>query len=76
MKKNRKIFRVNPTIGKVKYSISSYDGIKKHNDGSEFWDIETFKYKKDLIGAIETYIRNNYILQGININFYKFIKNL
>ena len=76
MQENKKFFRVNPTIGKVKYSISSHDGIKKHNDGSEFWDIETFKCKKDLKRGIETYVKNNYILDGINICFYKFIKNL
>ena len=76
MKKNRKMFKVNPPIGKVKYSISSYDGHKKNSDGSDLWENEIFKDKKDLIGAIETYIRNNYILEGININFYKFIKNL
>ena len=38
----KKVFKVNPQIGKAKYSISSHDGVKKHKDGSDFFDIVYF----------------------------------
>ena len=41
-------YTINPTIGTVKHSISWNDGIKKHKDGSDFYDINIFKNKKEL----------------------------
>jgi len=35
-----KQYRLNYTIGKAKYVISYHDGVKTHNDGSPFFDIE------------------------------------
>lgn len=35
-------------VGKAKYVINSYDGIQKHKDGSEFYDIHIFNNKRDL----------------------------
>ena len=32
----KKAFKVNPQIGKAKYSISSHNGSSTHNDGSDF----------------------------------------
>ena len=32
-------------IGKVKYLVNYYNGIKKHKDGSDFWDIKCFRSK-------------------------------
>jgi hypothetical protein len=52
-------YNINPQIGRAKYSISYYDGIKTHKDGSEFWDIKIFKNKKDFTKAIKNYERNN-----------------
>ena len=43
-----KKYTINPKIGTVKHSISWYDGIQKHKDGSDFYDIRIFKNKKDL----------------------------
>ncbi len=43
-----KKYLVRYNIGKVKYSIDLYNGIKTNKDGSEFWDILTFTNKKDL----------------------------
>lgn len=42
-----KQFYINPQIGKVKYSASTYDGIDTYKDGSPFWGITTAKNKKD-----------------------------
>ena len=33
-------------VGKVKYLVSYHDGTKFHKDGSEFFDIATFRNKK------------------------------
>jgi len=64
----KKAFKVNPGIGKAKYSISSHDGVKKHKDGSDFWDIEIFKNKVDLEKAIKNYSSKGFVKEGIEIN--------
>jgi hypothetical protein len=62
----KKRFKVNPQIGKSKYSISSHDGIKKHKDGSDFFDIETFKNKVDLEKAIKNYTSKGFKMESVN----------
>jgi len=62
----KKVFKVNPQIGKAKYSISSHDGVKKHKDGSDFFDIETFKNKVDLEKAIKKYTANGFKMESVN----------
>jgi hypothetical protein len=62
----KKVFKVNPQIGKSKYSISSHDGVKKHKDGSDFFDIETFKNKVDLEKAIKNYTSKGFKMESIN----------
>jgi hypothetical protein len=61
----KKVFSVNPGIGKVKYSISSHDGVKKHKDGSDFFDIETFKNKVDLEKAIKNYTSKGFQMESV-----------
>lgn len=48
LKENKK-YKVQNNIGASKYVVSYYNGQKKHNDGSEFYDIKIFKNQKDLI---------------------------
>lgn len=48
-----KIFRIQYNIGKVKYAVSYHDGVKKHGDGSEFWDLKTFRNKKKLASFVK-----------------------
>jgi len=43
-----KIYSVQNKIGHSKYVVSYHNGVKKHKDGSEFYDISIFKNKKDL----------------------------
>ena len=62
----KKVFKVNPAIGKAKYSISSHDGVKKNKDGSDFFDIETFKNKVDLEKAIKNYTSKGFKMESIN----------
>ena len=65
----KKVFKVNPQIGKAKYSISSHDGVKKHKDGSDFFDIETFKNKVDLEKAIKNYTSKGFKMESVNEAF-------
>jgi hypothetical protein len=55
-----KTFYLNAKIGKAKYVVSFHDGIKKHSDGSEFFDIAIFKSVKTLNAFIENLIDNDY----------------
>lgn len=41
-------------VGKVKYLVSYYDGIKRHKDGSEAWDVKLFSNKKLMNSFIKT----------------------
>ena len=62
----KKVFKVNPGIGSSKYSISSHDGVKKHKDGSDFYDIHIFKNKVDLEKGIKDYKSKGFVEESIN----------
>lgn len=61
---SKKTFKVNPQIGKSKYSISFHDGKKTHKDGSKFNDIKTFKTKTELDKAIKDFEDKGYIKES------------
>jgi len=65
----KKVFKVNPGIGKAKYSISSHDGVKKHKDGSDFYDINIFKNKVDLEKGIKDYKSKGFVEESVNEAF-------
>lgn len=48
-------------IGKSKYTISYHDGKKKHKDGSDFFDIQIFRNKKDLAKFVNTLSKSGYV---------------
>ena len=48
-------------VGKSKYVISYHDGKKKHKDGSDFFDIQTFRNKKDLAKFVNTLHKGGYV---------------
>jgi hypothetical protein len=62
----KKAFKVNPGIGSSKYSISSHDGVKKHKDGSDFYDIQIFKNKVDLEKGIKDYKSKGFVEESVN----------
>jgi hypothetical protein len=62
----KKAFRINPQIGKAKYSISAHNGVSKHKDGSDFWDILIFKNKADLEKGIKDYKSKGFVEESIN----------
>ena len=47
-------YKIQYNIGKVKYLLSYYDGIKKHSDGSEFWDVKCFNSNKKMKKFLKT----------------------
>jgi hypothetical protein len=72
----RKVFKVNPQIGKAKYSISSHDGVKTHKDGSDFYDMEIFNNKVDLEKGIKKYTSNGFVKESVNEGkYYAFFNN-
>lgn len=42
-----KTFYIQYGIGKSKYVVSYHNGIRFHEDGSEFFDVRIFKNKKN-----------------------------
>ena len=66
VEEGKKAFRVNPGIGKSKYSISFHDGVSKHKDGSDFWGIEIFKNKVDLEKGIKNYTSKGFVQESVN----------
>ena len=43
-----KEYNIQYNIGSVKYVVNFYNGLKFYNDGSKFFDIETFSNKKKM----------------------------
>jgi len=59
-----KTYSITNNIGKAKYLINYHDGINKHSDGSPFFDIITFKNKKDLAKAEKDLQSQGYLLNN------------
>ena len=61
-------------VGSAKYTISYHDGKKKHKDGSDFFDIQTFRNKKDLAKFVNTLHKGGYVYgfnESVNETKYK-----
>lgn len=56
-----KNYNVMYNVGTVKYLVSYHDGIKKHDDGSPFFDIRCFSNKKKLNKFTRELIAQKYI---------------
>jgi len=54
-------------IGHAKYVVNYHDGIKKHSDGSDFFDIAIFKNKKKLNDFILELVNNGYTQSKMDI---------
>ena len=55
-----KLYNQQFNIGKARYIVNFHDGIKKHEDGSNFYDMKIFRNKKDLIQFINKLESNGY----------------
>ena len=60
VKEGKKRYYQQDGIGSSKYTISYHDGKKKHKDGSDFFDIQTFRNKKDLAKFVNTLHKGGY----------------
>ncbi len=56
-----KKYDVQFNVGRCKYLVNYHNGISKHNDGSEFFDIATFTNKKKFEVFIESLECNGYV---------------
>jgi len=62
-----KRYHLNYNVGSVKYVIKYHDGVKKHKDGSDFFDIATFKNKVKFNAYIKSLNEQGYVLaDGFN----------
>ena len=55
-----KTFYRQDNIGTAKYTVSYHDGVKKHRDGSPFFDIAIFRNKKKMQGFIDKLVSEGY----------------
>jgi len=58
---SEKRYNIMHGVGHAKYLVSYHDGIKKHSDGSNFWDIEIFKNKKKLNECVKSLVNDGYV---------------
>ncbi len=65
--KTIKMFNTQYNVGKAKYIVNYHDGIKKNEDGSNFFDMKIFKNKKDFSAFINKLKNDNYIYDGYEI---------
>jgi len=56
-----KKFNIKKQIGKARYIVSYHDGIKKHPDGSELYDIAIFKSKMKMTPFVLSLLDSGYI---------------
>ena len=62
-----KRFNTMTGVARTKYLVNFHNGIKKHNDGSDFFDIRIFKNKKDFNSFITELSKNGYIEAKMDI---------
>ena len=60
MEEGQKRYNQKDGVGKSKYVISYHDGKKKHKDGSDFFDIQIFRNKKDLAKFVNALHKGGY----------------
>ena len=56
-----KTYNTMMNIGRAKHVTNFHDGIKKHKDGSKFYDIAIHSNKKDHIKYINALIKDGYV---------------
>jgi len=58
---SKKRFYTQYGVGHVKYLVSYHNGIDKHSDGSDFFNVALFKNKKKLKVFTDNLKNNGYI---------------
>jgi hypothetical protein len=60
LNEGQKKFYEKDNVASAKYTVSKHDGVQKHKDGSEAYDIKTFKNRKDRDAYIQDLIFKGY----------------
>jgi hypothetical protein len=55
-----KRFYTQTNIGKAKYVVNYHDGVKKHKDGSDFFDVAIFTNKKKFTAFASRLVAEGY----------------
>lgn len=64
---NVKRFNTMTNIGRAEYVVNYHDGIKKHADRSDFFDIAIFKNEKKFNEFIQSLINDGYVEAKMDI---------
>jgi len=57
----KKLYNTSYGIGSLKYCVFTHNGLKFHNDGSRFFDINIFKNKKKYNDHIKNLLNDGYV---------------
>jgi hypothetical protein len=58
---NQKTFYIQENVGKAKYVVNLHDGVKKHKDNSNFFDVVIFGSKQKCNDYCKNLIKQGYI---------------
>ncbi|OUV22933.1 MAG: hypothetical protein CBC55_02520 [Gammaproteobacteria bacterium TMED95] len=61
-----KTFNLMSNVGKVKYLVNFWNGIKKHADGSAFFDVATFTNKRKRDSFVRSLKKEGYTEKGFH----------
>lgn len=64
MEEPKKVFYQRDNVGNSKYTINFNDGVKKHQDGSLFFDIAIFKSRVRLNAFVKELVSNGYKIRN------------
>lgn len=54
-------YRISTNVGRAKYVVSFWDGVKTHKDGSPFFDISIFSSKRKLQAFVRGLEQQGYV---------------
>ena len=61
----KKRFNTNYGVGKSKYVVNYHDGVKKHKDGSDFFDVQIFKNQNDLEAFKKALLQKGFVAESV-----------
>jgi hypothetical protein len=70
----KKRFNTNYGVGKSKYVVNHHDGVKKHKDGSDFFDVQIFKNQNDLEAFKKALLQKGFVAESVVNEGTKMIK--
>jgi hypothetical protein len=61
----KKRFNTKYGVGKSKYVVSYHDGVTKHKDGSDFFDVQIFKNQNDLEAFKKALLQKGFVAESV-----------